>query len=382
MKTLLSFVSASLLAVSFSFAQVPGIPGLSRAPVSTGPQGTTLGANLTSGASGIDLANRVKLRGFVDFDYKNLQNDEAGGVDNDSAGFNTAADLDFLFDFSPITAEVHTRINDDSDLLEQAFIRYSINRDFSISMGRQLTTLGFEADEAPNLYQVSNAYLYGDDIEQDHGGGHGLRRNYVDGIRANFNNGRFGFTIGLHNELYPNAVKGLIAGGAPIKPDPNSTKSGDIGIDLQLALMIMPGFEARLGYAHDSVQEAFPGALDDDDIEQFNAWVAYNDGGLTLALEYDDWDIISIDAWNIMLMGSYQFNNFFALTLRYSHEDFEYSSTNEDDVDRITIGAGFSITDNFGINLEMSHSGVDVKNGGVDSSYDVEEYYAEGIMTF
>ena len=71
MKTLLSFVSASLLAVSSSFAQVPGIPGLSRAPVvSTGPQGTTLGANLTSGAGGIDLANRVKLRGFVDFMYE------------------------------------------------------------------------------------------------------------------------------------------------------------------------------------------------------------------------------------------------------------------------------------------------------------------------
>jgi hypothetical protein len=368
MKTLLSFVSASLLAVSFSFAQVPGIPGLSRAPVSTGPQGTTLGANLTSGASGIDLANRVKLRGFVDFDYKNLQNDEAGGVDNDSAGFNTAADLDFLFDFSPITAEVHTRINN-SDLLEQAFIRYSFNRDFNISMGRQLTTLGFESDEAPNLYQVSNAYLFGDIIGGTIGGttitpGQ-YRRNYVDGIRANFNNGRFGFTLGLHNELYHSTA---------------STKSGDIGIDLQLALMIMPGFEARLGYAHDSEDDANPAT--EDDVEQFNAWLAYIDGGLTLALEYDDWDIQSTDAWNVMLMGSYQFNNFFALTLRYSHEDFEYSSTNEADSDRITIGAGFSITDNFGINLEMSHSGVDVKNGGVDSSYDVEEYYAEGIMTF
>jgi hypothetical protein len=290
MKTLLSFVSASLLAVSSSLAQVPGIPGLSRAPaVSTGPQGTTLGANLTSGAGGIDLANRVKLRGFVDFDYKNLQNDEPqmpGDPTNDNAGFKTAVDMDFLFDFSPITAEVHTRINDNSELLEQAFIRYSINRDFNISMGRQLTTLGFEADEAPNLYQVSNAYLFGDIIGGTIGGttitpGQ-YRRNYVDGIRANFNNGRFGFTLGLHNELYHSTA---------------STKSGDIGIDLQLALMIMPGFEARLGYGHDS--EDVPG---DNDIEQFNAWLAYTDGGLTLALEYDDWDIITTDAWNVMLM--------------------------------------------------------------------------------
>ncbi|MDE0576773.1 MAG: hypothetical protein OSB39_07505, partial [Opitutales bacterium] len=106
MKTLLSFVSASVLAVSFSFAQVPGIPGLSRAPVATGPQGTTLGANTTSSAGGIDLANRVKLRGYVDFMYANKQNENGP----DTAGFSTAVDVDFLFNFSPFTSEVHTRI--------------------------------------------------------------------------------------------------------------------------------------------------------------------------------------------------------------------------------------------------------------------------------
>jgi len=362
MKTLLSFVSASLLAVSSSFAQVPGIPGLSRAPVvSTGPQGTTLGANLTSGAGGIDLANRVKLRGFVDFMYKNIDDENS----NHSKGFLTAVDMDFLLDFSPITAEIHTNLNKAANSgsfgtsLEQAFIRYSFNRDFNISMGRQLTTLGFEADEAPNLYQVSNAYLFSDRIADSpiSLGGVSARRNYVDGIRANFNNGRFGFTLGLHNNLYTGD---------------SDTDDGDVGVDLQLALMIIPGFEARLGYGHDST-----GSGANSDIEQFNAWLAYTDGGLTLALEYDDWDITTVDAWNVMLMGSYQFNNLFALTLRYSHEDIEQGAS-EVDNDRITIGAGFSITDNFGINVELSHAGVD--NGAND--YDVNEFYTEGIMTF
>ena len=32
--------------------------------------------------------------------------------------------------------------------LEQAFGRYSLNRDFNISFGRQLTVLGYESDEA------------------------------------------------------------------------------------------------------------------------------------------------------------------------------------------------------------------------------------------
>ena len=202
MKTLLTFVAASLFAVS-TFAQQP-IPGLMPAPAATGSAGTTLGANTTSGAAGIDLANRVKLRGFVDFKYENLQNTNPvppAPATNDEAGFDTSADLDFLFDFSPVTAEVQTQLspNDGRAIdLEQAFLRFNINRDFSLSFGRQLTVLGFEADEAPNLYQVSNAYLRGDVVD----GGSGLRRNYVEGIRANFNNARFGFTLGLHNNLF------------------------------------------------------------------------------------------------------------------------------------------------------------------------------------
>jgi hypothetical protein len=355
MKTLLSFVSASVLAVSFSFAQVPGIPGLSRATVASGPQGTTLGANTTSSAGGIDLANRVKLRGYVDFTYANHQN-EQNVAGNDQAGFETAADVDFLFDFSPVTAEIHTRINN-SDLLEQAFIRYNVNRDFSISMGRQLTTLGFEGDELPNLYQVSNAYLFGDGTSTASvaglPAGFNARRNYVDGVRANFNNGRFGFSLGLHNALFP---------------DDGSTKSGDVAVDLQAAIMIIPGLEGRLGYAHESNDGV------NQDIEQFNAWLAYNDRALTLAIEYDNWEVGAQDAWNLMLMGNYQFNNLFGLTLRYSHEDFE----NLAESDRITLYTSFAITDNFSLGLEYSHASVDAPTG----DYDVNEFYANSLLSF
>jgi len=352
MKTLLSFVSASVLAVSFSFAQVPGIPGLSRAPVASGPQGTMLGANTTSGAGGIDLANRVKLRGYVDFLYANVD-DEDDGHDK---GFDTSADMDFLFDFSPVTAELHTELQPSGVTLEQAFIRYNVNRDFSISMGRQLTTLGFEGDEAPNLYQVSNAYLITDDTAN--GGTKGMRRHYVDGIRGNFNNGRFGFSIGLHNNVFTGQ---------------DNTNDGNVGFDLQAAFMIIPGLEARLGYAHDSDETVAPGS--DDDIEQFNAWLAYNDRALTLAVEFDDWNIKNQDIWDVMLMGNYQFNDFFGLTLRYSHEDED----NGDESDRITLYTSFTVTDNLSLGLEYSHASVDEHGGG---DYDVDEFYAESLLSF
>jgi hypothetical protein len=361
MKTLLSFVSASLLAVSFSFAQVPGIPGLSRAPVATGPQGTTLGANTTSSSAGIDLANRVKLRGYVDFMYKNV--DDEGAKHHKE--FDTSADLDFLFDFSPVTAELHTKLQPAGAgagaggvSLEQAFIRYNVNRDVSFSMGRQLTILGFEGDERPNLYQISNAYLITDDTAN--GGDARKRRHYVDGIRGNFNNGRLGLTIGLHNNVFT---------------DQDNTNDGNIGFDLQAAFMIIPGLESRLGYAHDSDERVLVGS--DDDIEQFNAWLAYNDRALTLAIEYDNWDIGTRDIWDVMLMGNYQFNDVFGLTLRYSHEDED--NPNGYETDRITLYTSFTVTDNLRFGLEYSHASVDVATG-VD--YDVDEFYAESLLSF
>ena len=81
-----------LLTGGFLSAQMPGMMTMQQATV---PQGTTLGANTTSGAAGIALGNRVVMRGYVDFIFK--YDDEDGGAQTEA--FNTAADIDFLFDF-------------------------------------------------------------------------------------------------------------------------------------------------------------------------------------------------------------------------------------------------------------------------------------------
>ena len=43
--------------------------------------------------------------------------------------------------------------------------------------------------------------------------------------------------------------------------------------------------------------------------------------GPTLTAEWNIWDIYVIDMWNLMFLANYQFNDFFALTFRYSPED-------------------------------------------------------------
>jgi len=420
----LLFVSALL------HGQMPTIATI-QTPASNG---TSLGANETLASSGIALGNRVKMRGFVDFRFDYTDLDDL--ATNDDKRFRTAADVDFLFDFSPVTGEVHLAAHSDGVDLEQAFFRYSFNQDFSLTAGRQLTVLSFEKDESPNMYQTSYAYL--SDVASDVQGGSAalesfigldsfklagtsvnaamssnaayttyvganpvanptgfslpsFRRNYVDGIRANFNNGQFGVVAGLHNGYFTSS---------------DNLNDGNIGLDIAASVMIIPGLEFRLGYGYennDAYDESImayntwatglrsvltaaeaanvPVFPKSDDISQLNAWLSYETGGLTLALEWDMWDVYVIDMWNLMFLANYQFNDFFALTFRYSHEDFEADvpGGGEGDSDRFTIGPMFTITDYLTIGVEYSHAELDSSNTGKTS---VDELYAETIFSF
>ena len=303
--------------------------------------------------------------------------EDAGTVDLDGkdASFNTAADVDFLFDFSPVTGEIHLNASaDDGVGLEQAFIRYSFNRDFNLSMGRQLTVLSYEGDEPRDLYSTSYGY-FSDALFSNpafskakgqllaaaglsHLSDSQLRRNYVDGVRANFNNGRFGLSLGLHDSYWTD----------------DDFNGDNIAIDIAASLMIMPGLEARLGYAHQNTDTMAA----DDDIQHFNAWLEYNPGNLTLAFEYDNFDVLGADIWDIMLLGNYQFNSVFGLTLKYAHEDIEKGLLDIDS-DRISLALLFSITDQFGFNVEYSHTEFDIANVG---DGDADEFYLEGLFNF
>jgi hypothetical protein len=434
MKLIISTLTALLFSGVFLSAQMPGMVTMQQASAS---QGTTLGANTTSGAAGIALGNRVVMRGFVDFQYDNT---DLEVVNNHDKRFRTGADVDFLFDFSPVTSEVHFNADQDGVSLEEAFIRYSLNRDFNFSFGRQVSVLGYESDEAPNLHQVSHAYLADVALEDLAAGAKGkdalnsfvgvdevskmqsttikalqpsllaqdvttrnlpiapnlnsfsipqLRRNYVDGIRANFNNGKFGLSLGLHNGLF----------------ESDHLNDSQIGIDIAASLMIVPGLEWRMGYAfenndawdntiaqynswattHNSlITLTNPGTTlgmipNADKISQFNTNLSYQTGGLTLAFEWDVWDIYVVDMWNIMLMGNYQFNNVFGLTLRYSHEDLEDELGGNGETDRFTIAPSFAITENLKFLFEYSRSNVESTSTPETS---VDEVYVQTLFNF
>ena len=350
MKKFVSFF-LSLAFAGSTFAQMSGYS-------SSQSDGTTLGANETLTADGIALGNAVKLRGYVDFRLQRIDDEDNNNEGDDHTTVGT--DLDFLIDLSPVTAELHLNLTETNgaDLLEQAFGRYSFNQDFHLTFGRQSTVLGFDSDEANELYAVTRAYARGD--AQVNPG-----KQYVDGIRFNYNNGMFGLILGLHDSY---------------KFDPsnhalNNNSSDDldngIALDIAASVMFFPGLEASLGFENDN-GEAYGS---NDDIQQINTWLAWNPGDLTLAVEFDHIDKGDDEyAWDFMLLGNYQFSDFFGATLRYVHMDEEDSGADLES-DRITLALLFTITEHFDLNLEYSHTDND---GGDDDN----EFYLQGLISY
>ena len=348
--------------------------------------GVELGANHTTGAHGIALGNAVKMRGYlstiVHRGYSHSANrivDTRIGDKNGYDGTSITADTDFLIDFSPVTAEIHLAfgdgdLNPDTDLLEQAFGRYSFSNEMHLTFGRQVTVLGIDSDELTNRYAITNAYEHGD----------GIGKNYVDGIRFNYNNSAFGFVFGLYDTYFDsnnNKDNGI-----------DSELNDGLGIDLAASFMLFDGFEARIGVAFEEVKFSdvdsstnlldadgnlvhdangnaiFIKELESDTNHQFNIGLIWRPGPLTLAWELDTYHMSNdLNGWNTMLLANYAFSDFLSATLRYAHTDME---TERNDI--YTLAMLMAVSDHFDLNFEYNRVEGD----------DLNQFAVQGIVSY
>lgn len=123
----------------------------------------------------------VEMSGFVVLDHTNQ--DTTG---SDSAFMTSEVELNFDFTSGPVafaldleafkgTGDANSGVD---TFVEEAVVTYTFNDNLSMSAGRMLSYLGFEAYDAPNMYQISGAYstqfsylydAYADGVSLDYG---------------------------------------------------------------------------------------------------------------------------------------------------------------------------------------------------------------------
>ena len=292
-----------------------------------------LSFSFSTASAEIKLTDNLSISGFL----------KLSSVITDDGDDKTASlsfdqfELDFHFNSGSVTARVDIDstgnfshpaedIGQSQDVvLEQGFVTYTFSKDVlpgaSITAGRFLSSLGFEAAEPDGLYQFSVS----------------------EGIPYP------GYQNGVAVSLKPNDKFGLYAAVLSGVWDVSDTNLEDPGFEAQLSLMPIEQVTAKVGFAIDDTGE-------DDKRSELNAWVSFSQGLLTLAGEIDilnNWPspseegVVRDDGIHFLGMVNLSLEDVLsaplALTVRFSGIDLKDEEISKE----ITVSPSFSATDNW-----------------------------------
>ena len=259
----------------------------------------------------------LEMSGFVVFDYVN--DDGSGpvaGVNDGDSSFDTSeVELDFDFSSGPVSFALDIDIykaGTTSTYLEEAVATYSFNDNLSVSAGRMLSYLGFEAYDAPNMYQISSAY------ETSYGY---LYDGYADGISVDYATDTFsvGIWAGLEEQS---------------------------SFEYALAFTGIENLTAKYIYAD------YGGS---DESKQ-TVWASYSMGSLLLAGEVAQHENDSGTAGNdtdaYLIMANYGFTDSVSLTLRLSSTEDKGATVAE--TEKFTVSPTYMVTDDLALLAEYS----------------------------
>jgi hypothetical protein len=364
----------------------------------------------------IAIGDNLTVSGFVDASYTDS---ETGATDNTAINVDEV-EIDFAFSFDSVSAEIHLESKGSGVELEQAFVSTDLGG-ITVTAGRMLNLLGFEADEPTGLLTYSKAYSNNSNDNYNPGS------QYNDGIRGSFSQGDFSISGSITDNVYAGADYGD-GDGDELGYDIQVTYTGienlsislgyandgdvDDGITAATAAGVAAGVESLavggLAAAADAAAEAaslaaggtaaeaaaagaaagaVQAAIDTAEAAAasaagigtisniFNISAAYSLGQLTLAGEYNDFEENSggyaKDGDSYLLLASYAVNDDLSLILRHSEVDVDGSAN---DREKTTIAAGYTVTDNLSTVIEYS--------SGETGTADNNGFAVEGIFTF
>ena len=260
----------------------------------------------------------VELSGFVVLDH--VSADKNG----DGAFMSSEVELDLDWSSGPVSFDLdidvfkngNTLMNGedkDGTNLEGAVITYTVNDNLSFSAGKMLSYLGFEAYDAPNLYQISTAY--------DQASYGSMYDPYLDGVSVDY--GTDMFSIGIWSDLGEKA-----------------------SFEYAIAFTGVENLTAKYIF----------GDYGNSDESKQTLWASYQLGKLLVAAEVAQHDNAGgtaandEDGW--LIMGNYSITDPLSLTLRYSN--VESKGATVADTTKFTVSPTYMITDDLAFLAEYS----------------------------
>jgi len=295
----------------------------------------------------IEINPNLSVTGFIDMSATYADFD--GG---DSSSFNLdQAEIDFLINFEPISAQFDLNYlgdNDDGEFdLEQGFLTYDFGNGASMNFGKFLSYHGWEAAEPTGLWQ----YSYGYELV-------GSIPGYHNGVTYDYSGDWGSFGVALLDSVY-NAD--------------GSLDDSEFGFETKVTLTPVEGLTLYFGYAHDSYDGGFTGAL--DSIQLLNFWTSYEYDSWTFAAEVNNYTESfsgagDFDAFQWLLMANLAIDDTNSVTFRVSGED-----TDDGDLMKYTAAYLKNITENLALVFEASHS-------DFDSDFESTNFAIEALFTY
>ena len=258
----------------------------------------------------------VELGGFVDLAAQKQ------GSDSETS-FVGQVELNFDFSSGPVSSSVDIDFTDSSDgstggNLEEATVTYDFGNGFSVTGGKMLSYMGFEAFDPTNMYQYSYAYdiLGAQDIYDAYD------------VCASVDYVTDTFSVGVWSSL-----------------------EADAGYELALAFTGIENLTAKAIWSDFSAPTA--GAY-----EKSTYWISYQLDKLLLAAEVAENDQLDTgsDVDGFLIMGNYSVSDAIGLTLRYSETEITgaTNSTVAYEGSKITISPSYVFSDSFSGLVEYS----------------------------
>jgi len=300
----------------------------------------------------------VEMSGFIDLYYQSGDEDKVGVgqvefmFDYASGPVSASVDFDLGGDFATTTED--SGGDDYVATLEEAIITYDFGNGFSVTAGKMLTYLGFEAYDPINMYQYSSAYA--DSLQYDWNPTKAGDQKYghiYDAFAT-------GMSIDYATDMFSIGVWSSVGESADFEYAFAYTGIENLTVKAIIAdygTNSTGPFEGKSTY-----------------------WASYQLGKLLLAGEIANAEAATSDDDEIdgsLIMANYALTDSAAVTFRFSNTEVSKLGTKSVDEDKFTVSPSYVFNDNLSGLIEYSTFDQD------GSLAETEDYFAaELIYTF